>query len=292
MNQLSKDDLNELFQDKQNDDESLGEPIKLKKMRSNKEIRNVRKIIRRVKSHKTPNREVVGEFVNSILRFAAFSGFAGFIIFIAMGWSGFADQLRWSYFVDFKGEPVQKISSSAKVTPTPSPKPTTRKTPKPIIDNLQNPSNLPELALNFSDNELTIEKIGITAPIQWEVPEQDILKSLASGVAQYKGTSLPGNGGNIFITGHSSNYFWIQSDYNHIFALLDKLESGDRIEVSRKNKKYVYEVKESKTVNPDNVEVLENTPKETLTLMTCWPIGTSINRLLVLAEFMYSYSAN
>ena len=290
MNRLSNEDLNELFRENQKEGESRGDSIKITKMKPTKEIRNVRKVIRRVKPYRPSRKALVGEFINSILRFAAFSGFAGFILFVVMGWSGFVDQLRWSYFVDFKGEPVQQISSSIKITLTPTATP--RKTPKPVVDNLQNPSTLPELSLNFSDNELTIEKIGITTPIQWEIPEQDILESLKNGVAQYKGTSLPGNGGNIFIVGHSSNYFWIQSDYNHIFALLDKLETGDRIEVSRKNKKYVYEVKETKTVNPDNVDVLNNTPKETLTLMTCWPIGTSLNRLLVLSEFLYSYSAN
>ena len=40
-----------------------------------------------------------------------------------------------------------------------------------------------------------------------------------------------------------------------------------------------------KVVNPVRFAEI---PKETLTLMTCWPVGTSLDRLIVQASLVYS----
>jgi sortase A len=146
--------------------------------------------------------------------------------------------------------------------------------------------SLPVLLEDSRDqsSQIEISKISIDAPINWDVPEANILESLKSGVAQYQGTSHPGEGGNVFIVGHSSNYFWVKSDYNRVFSLLDKLSPGDRIKIRKSGLVYNYDVVSSRVVSPEDVSVLGNTPKEVLTLMTCWPIGTSLNRLIVQAE--------
>lgn len=149
------------------------------------------------------------------------------------------------------------------------------------------PIPIPTTPINFPTNNLRIAKINVGANVHWDVEEGDILNQLKSGVAHYKGTSKPGEGGNIFIVGHSSNYPWIISSYNSVFALLDKLAPGDRIELSDNTHNYVYEVKSTRIIKPGDVSVLDSTSKETLSLLTCWPIGTSLKRMIVQAELLY-----
>lgn len=77
----------------------------------------------------------------------------------------------------------------------------------------------------------------------------------------------------------------MKGEYNSVFALLDELAFGDEIIVYYNQKKFVYIIREKKVVKPGNVKILErgDTKKE-ISLMTCWPIGTTINRLIVFAE--------
>lgn len=136
------------------------------------------------------------------------------------------------------------------------------------------------------DNDLIIPKINVKAPIIWnsETDEQSMLKNLQKGVAHYKGTSLPDENGNVFITGHSSYYRWDKGKYKTVFTLLPKLEKDDEIALSYKNTVYIYKVYDKFVVKPEDVWVLEPTPEPTLTLMTCVPIGTNLKRLIVRAH--------
>jgi len=274
---ISEEDLDKIFKD---DNDSLktevkGDRIIVKKTKSTREISKVRKTLRRIP--KARKRSDFTEFINSVLRFFAIVGFSGFILYVAMGWGGFSQQIKWGYYVNYlnKSVPAQNTPvAQAVVTRTPN-------------DSVKLPAAMPQLA-SFPQNMLKIDKVGLNAPVAWNVEEDNIIEQLKSGVAHYKGTSLPGEGGNIFIVGHSSNYFWVSSDYNSVFALLDKLSPGDRIELSTNDKNYIYEVKSTNVVSPDEVQVLQNTEKETLSLMTCWPIGTSLKRLVVQSEYMFS----
>ncbi len=289
---ITEEDLKEVFSsDTEEPIANLQDgQVSIKKVKKIDEINKIRRSIKRINQEKPKSIGGGFELINSLLRFTAIAGFSGFIIFVGMSWGGLSEQLKWAYYVDFKGErppgAVASVTSKPSLTPYPSPKAYISSQPVAPVD------NLPSLHADFTQNNLKIDKISINAPIMWEVEEDKILDQLTGGVAHYKGTSLPGQGGNIFIVGHSSNYFWIKSDYNNIFALLDKLSPGDRIEVSRNNSNFIYEVKETKVIKPDEVQVLENTPKETLSLMTCWPLGTSLKRMVVQSELIYSYSAD
>lgn len=96
---------------------------------------------------------------------------------------------------------------------------------------------------------------------------------------------MPGATGNAFIFGHSSNYPWIKGDYNDVFALLDNLEFGDKIIVYYNQQKFVYTIREKKIIRPGDLKALDrDDTKKELSLMTCWPIGTTLKRMLVFAE--------
>lgn len=136
----------------------------------------------------------------------------------------------------------------------------------------------------YSDNSLIIPKLTINAPVIWQVPENEILTKLQDGVASYAGTAIPGEQGNVFIVGHSSYYLWADGNYKSIFATLDNLEAGDKIYLKYQNKIFTYQVTAKEVVNPDNLEVISNGSGKQLKLMTCVPIGTNLQRLIVTAE--------
>ena len=133
---------------------------------------------------------------------------------------------------------------------------------------------------------LVIPKIGVDAPIIWDVSENDLNAKLLEGVAHSAGTALPGKPGNIFITGHSSYYSWVNSPYKDVFALLDKLEPQDKIYIKYSSNIFTYEVTGSKVVSPSETSVMDQFPGYNLSLMTCVPVGTNLNRLIISAQQM------
>lgn len=134
-----------------------------------------------------------------------------------------------------------------------------------------------------SSSQIVIPKINVTAPIIFvdTRDEKTIQNNLTQGAVHYSGTAMPGEVGNSFITGHSSNFWWIKGSYNYIFLNLNKLTIGDQLKIYHNGNKYVYQVSEVKTVEPTDVSVLEQTSTPTLTLMTCTPPGTNWKRLIV-----------
>lgn len=147
-----------------------------------------------------------------------------------------------------------------------------------------------------TDNRLVIPKLGKSVPLvqmgtqniegeDWNELERQIQDGLKDGVVHYPGTAKPGQFGNVFLTGHSSYYPWVKSDFKDVFATLGKLDIGDRYYIYYDQQKHVYEIKEKYEVTPEKVEVLKQpTDKKISTLMTCTPVGTTLRRLIIKAE--------
>jgi len=130
------------------------------------------------------------------------------------------------------------------------------------------------------------EKIALKAPIIFSVPESDVLNKLREGVVGLSGSALPSETGNVVLLGHSSNLAWRAGDYKTIFSLLDHLNAGDIITVLYQYDQYKYEVVEKRIVRPSDLSVLEKTSTPTLTLITCYPIGTANSRLVIRANLL------
>ena len=159
-------------------------------------------------------------------------------------------------------------------------------------------NSIPPMSMLISpiDYRIIIPKISINVPIVrmedkymsddiWGKFEKEVQLALKNGVIHYPGTSVPGRNGNAFFTGHSSYYPWDNGRYKEVFVNLDKLDVGDIYYVYYKQKKYTYMVKEVKEVSPDKVSVLSQPKNKKLsTLMTCWPPGTTLKRLIVISE--------
>ena len=143
-----------------------------------------------------------------------------------------------------------------------------------------------------SDNRLVIPRIGKNVPLvgvpshqNWNQLEGNIQKGLQNGVVVHPVSHDPGNFGNFFLTGHSSYYTWDKGRFKDVFALLHEVKVGDIVEVYWEGKKYEYKIKSSKIVPPTAVEVLKQPKDEKiLTLMTCTPVGTNKNRLILTGE--------
>lgn len=145
-------------------------------------------------------------------------------------------------------------------------------------------------------NRIIIPKIWKNIPlvdIKNRVLEDDndlnniFMKELENGVIRYPGSAEPGQNGNAFIFGHSSNFPWIKWDYNDVFALLDNVSFDDEIIIYYNQKKYKYIIREKNVITPGDTSVLKrNDDKAEITLMTCWPIGTTLNRLIVTGELV------
>ncbi len=141
----------------------------------------------------------------------------------------------------------------------------------------------------FIEGHLSIPSIGVDAPITWSqsTEESEILNQLESGLIHYPGTAIPGFPGNVYITGHSSYYSWSKSSYKDILKNLNKLKLGEEIIFHLKigdnySKKVIYEVStEGEVVTPHDYRIFKSTKDSEVTLVTCWPLGTSWKRMMV-----------
>ena len=146
------------------------------------------------------------------------------------------------------------------------------------------------------ENRVVIPKIGKNIPlveiknrkIDSEHELEDIfMKELENGVVRYPGSAIPWEEWNSFIFGHSSNFPWMNGDYNEVFSNLNFLEEWDEIIIYYNQKKFKYIVKEKRVIKPGDVSVLKkNISKKELSIMTCWPIWTTLNRLVVTGEMV------
>ena len=138
------------------------------------------------------------------------------------------------------------------------------------------------------DPKIIIPKIGVEAPVVYDVngvDEASFQKGLERGVVRLGNTANPGTKGNIVIGGHSSNNVFNPGKYKYVFVNLKRLDVGDILYLNYQGVRYTYKVTVAKRiVSPTDVSALVQTPTPTLTLFTCDPPGTNINRLIVQAQ--------
>ena len=146
------------------------------------------------------------------------------------------------------------------------------------------------------DFGLVIPKIGVNVPVVDNVDgsnEKEYLWKLTEGVGHFKALktpemevdgAYPDQGGNIFIFGHSQIPGGDMSRYQGVFNQLSDLQKGDKVVVYYQGEKFEYRVVEGKVVEKTALEYLKHTDEETLTLMTCWPLGFENKRYIVRAK--------
>ena len=135
---------------------------------------------------------------------------------------------------------------------------------------------------------IKIPRIGAVAKVIANVDptnQEEYLKALKEGVAHAAGTFFPGMRGNITLFAHSTDSPVNVRRWNAVFYRLDELEIGDEVEVIFLGRHYVYRVTAKRVAPPSETEIFKKQPgEERLYLQTCTPRGTSLKRLIVMAE--------
>jgi sortase A len=122
-----------------------------------------------------------------------------------------------------------------------------------------------------------IARLGLSAILI----EGDDAKTLRRAVGHIPGTALPGQPGNVALSGHRDTFF----------RPLRNIREDDIIVVTTLQGEYRYRVVSTRIVAPDNVAVLDRGTGEILTLVTCYPfyfVGPAPDRFVVRAERIHS----
>ncbi len=160
----------------------------------------------------------------------------------------------------------------------------------PVVFNpLANPdgSTITPINKGFS---LIIPKIGVNAPVVADVDPgnpQKYDEVLQHAVAHAATSFLPDQNGTVYLFSHSTNYDWFAKDLNAVFYLLKNLDTGDTIVLYYQGKQYTYRLTTKKVVASSEVSYLLGQPgKKSLILQTCWPPGSTVERLLLFADLI------
>lgn len=141
-----------------------------------------------------------------------------------------------------------------------------------------------------TDFGIVIEKINANARVIPNVDpgsETAYAEALSRGVAHAKGTVFPGQVGNIYLFSHSVDAPWNIVRFNAVFYLLNKLERGDTVSMFYRGRRYDYVVYDKVVASPNDTQYLTNKYGDSvLTLQTCDPPGTLLNRLVVRARLV------
>ena len=125
---------------------------------------------------------------------------------------------------------------------------------------------------------VAVERVGLDTEVTeagfsaeaWDVPRY-------TADHYWPVSAYPGTAGNITIAGHVGYK-------DTIFSQLPEVRVGDEILVYVGDRRHRYVVTEVLTVLPNETWAMLPTPKETLTLITCVPIGVYSHRLIVRAK--------
>ena len=143
--------------------------------------------------------------------------------------------------------------------------------------------------VSSSTNSIPYREFSISIP-SIKLPKTTVKvasNEFEHSLAQLPGTALPGEIGNVFISGHSAlPQFYSPDNFQAIFSELPNIKTGDDIEVDALGQHFSYQVVGLRVVNPSDVWVI-NPPDgigRYMSLMTCVPPGFNTKRLIVLSK--------
>ncbi len=219
-----------------------------------------------------PKKKKKASKVKAVFKYTLLTLFFAVVVFVGINYQALYEKFSYWYKNEFRG--AENINQTQNIT----------------TDQKEATISIP----SFANNHLFIPKISIDAPITWSVKNtgDETGKALEKGVVHLFGTALPGTVGNVIITGHSSNYAWAAGEYKAVFSLLNQLVVGDPIFLNYQNKPFAYKVFEKRVVKPDDLSALDQGDDSNLSLVTCTPVGTTLNRLIVSAKQLYPNPKN
>jgi len=147
-------------------------------------------------------------------------------------------------------------------------------------------------------DRLIIDGISLDVPLISETSKDygdfvngDFDDELREWVVRYPTTPWPGMWWNTLIFGHTSQERWERNPYGTVFSHLPKLNQGDEIKMVWWWELYKYKVVTTVIRRPRDVDKefqkRQNMDKEYITLMWCYPLWTTKQRMMVIAERVY-----
>ena len=135
------------------------------------------------------------------------------------------------------------------------------------------PSGTNTAAGSVEEQTQTEEKVTVTgnAIAVLQIPSQKIKgvvkegtdnETLKNYIGMFKGAALPGQVGNFSVAAHNNIY-------TELFRNLNKVNIGDEVKVTTKTSTYIYKITSKQTVSPTSIEVINNSNKKEITLITC-----------------------
>ncbi len=109
------------------------------------------------------------------------------------------------------------------------------------------------------------------------VIEGDSARELRRGPGHLAGTALPGTSGNCVIAGHRDTHFRVLKD----------IREGDDIVLQTAAGQFLYRVRRTRIVEPENTGPLQPSSNAQLNLITCYPfyyVGSAPKRFVVEAQ--------
>lgn len=142
-----------------------------------------------------------------------------------------------------------------------------------------NPISTPDSATVAPINRLILDSAGVNMPLFVSGNEKVLLK----GGWMYSGNSRPDQGGNTVIFGHRWLY---KPPVKNTFYNLDEVKLGDKFTITWNGRTYTYETSDIKVVNPEDVWVMTPTDTPQVTLITCTPLFSTAQRLVVIGKLI------
>lgn len=128
-------------------------------------------------------------------------------------------------------------------------------------------------------NRLVVSGASVNMPI-YQSKNADVL---AKGGWIFPGTSTPNTGSNTVIFGHRFRYL---PPISNTFYHLDLVKTGDEFQIQWQNVAYRYRVIAVKLIEPTDLSVLAPSDKSIVTLITCAPLFSTKQRLVVVGELL------
>jgi sortase A len=206
--------------------------------------------------------------------------------------------------------PREEVASAPahQVSPTPAVQPTVAPTPEPTpaVEAIVPADAIPTSEAGSPDNEMHVVPVPTKPPVAAALPARRLViptigldtkviqlgtkldkygkiawETAPFAAGQHKGMAGPGQNGNMIISGHISS-----PNEGAVFNSLPKLKVGEGVIVATDERQYLYRVTDTRVVTPDQVDVLDQTPDATLTLITCYPDKIYSHRFVVTAKLV------
>lgn len=165
---------------------------------------------------------------------------------------------------------------------------------KPVIVAASSSQATPTSA-PVEDNTFRYPSLGISTPLT-TLTNTDPFDStdwsrftdaLNAGVGVSTASATIDESHTLYIVGHSSTVK--QTPYSFVFAGLGQANLGDTFSFTADNKTYTYKVTDKRVLKPTDIDAFKaletpgTSPKQAI-LVTCWPVFTTKNRMVIVGE--------